>query len=244
MHVCCNRPEGHNKVGKTSSFRSGPGPCSYKNIGPSRQPAPLLLSCRKPGRRSRAPSIHLLLLLLTSSPAENLGRDGGERVVRAVLRVSPAPPWSWPRGRTSSSSSTTSSWAKNRWAKRFDSYVTSQKNAGFWNDLQWAYMSVWWKTQKQILSFFLLNKTLRHVVKKYMNRMWVLPRCENCTLTYHPCSIRTSVGAIYKHKRTAQNVGIYKTLLTKHPPRPPWCGILSILTKNRLNEIHVYVINS
>ena len=117
--VCCNRPEGHNKVGKTSSFRSGPGPCSYKNIGPSRQPAPLLLSCRKPGRRSRAPSIHLLLLLLTSSPAENLGRDGGERVVRAVLRVSPAPPWSWPRGRISSSSSTTSSWAKNRWAKRF-----------------------------------------------------------------------------------------------------------------------------
>ena len=83
MHVCCNRPEGHNKVGKTSSFRSGPGPCSYKNIGPSRQPAPLLLSCRKPGRRSRAPSIHLLLLLLTSSPAENLGRErwrgaGGE----------------------------------------------------------------------------------------------------------------------------------------------------------------------
>lgn len=81
--VCCNRPEGHNKVGKTSSFRSGPGPCSYKNIGPSRQPAPLLLSCRKPGRRSRAPSIHLLLLLLTSSPAENLGRErwrgaGGE----------------------------------------------------------------------------------------------------------------------------------------------------------------------
>ena len=173
--VCCNRPEGHNKVGKTSSFRSGPGPCSYKNIGPSRQPAPLLLSCRKPGRRSRAPSIHLLLLLLSTWAAprqrtwvemEGSGWWGQcweshrlhhdhDPVGGPLLRHQQPPP-----GRRTGE-------------QRDFSYVTSQKNAGFWNDLQWAYMSVWWKTQKQIRSFF-LNKTLMHVLKKYMYILWVL----------------------------------------------------------------------